>query len=1289
MKRFLPFFFLIILPTFLSSKNITLVSDPGTMDLTPIYACDNQDVTANYGYNSTLDPGDVLQFILHDEVNTLGNVFAIKNQPVFSYVSGMNYGTFYFISAVAGMDDGSGNVDLTDPDLVISDGTPIQFAQPQLWTVEGEICDGGIFEYEGYEYDMPGFYILQGTDSTGCAVTVEITVNAAAPLNLQVNLSTDVVTCWGGAGASTNLNGPDYVYKWSRQSWQGNLDTFSTSSSIITWQEGEHYVEVTDINTGCQSIDTFMIYADYYPPFVNLQASGSLNCNNTSVTLESIGGWGNYFYEWLGPNGNISSGFGSTLTVTEPGNYTLIVIDFNNGCESWESITVVEDNTSINVITEDEQFLSCFNSFSVTLAAEMNTLISNAQFNWTGPSFFTSNILNPTVTIPGTYILNSVNSSSGCADLDTIIVSEASVLPAINLTEANCGLSDGAIGAYVPDIADPSILSYNWSTGETTDSIENLATGEYFVTVTGGSCEHTRTVNMTETVVCRVKIRGTVYLDHDNQDCILDATTQKLEGRMICLYSGATGKKIYTFTDSNGDYEFIVDPGDYLIRLVKNYNFIKLCPTGYWQILNLPTPGQISEDNDFYDRMRIGQDFAVSAANTNVRPLFNNWFTVSYCNNSDNLGSGTVSFTHDDRLENLIPVLGNEYASYDPATQTATWDFLNLQPLECQKIKFKAFVTDTVAVGDEVTNEVNILPIASDYNPVDNSFIWTKAATLSFDPNDKQEFSGETNFGGALYNPEDSILYYQIQFQNKGTDTAFTVVVKDVLDDDLDVTSIRRGVSTHDYEMKFEGSNTLIFEFKDIQLPHEAIDTLGSQGFITFSIKQKPDLPLGTEIRNSAAIYFDFNAPIITNQVINILEAEYLSIEGEIRTEEGDEVEDVNVLLNGDASESVITNQTGEFVFEDLAKNGVFDLDFEKDINPLNGVTTHDIYKINQHILGINYLDSPYKILAADANGSSTITALDGIHIRNLILQNTTAFPNSDSWRFVDADYSFLNVTQPWDMMPVNGLFSFQNLTDNQKVDVIGIKVGDVNNSADANNLMAVETRDKIGDIFFYVDNQGVSVGEEIAIDFTTRDFKEVTSYQYTFDFNIDQLSYIGFEAGALDKMTEDNLGFKFLENGQITMAWAAFASQDIKDDEVLFTLKFKAQKRGMLNDMMEINSTKIEALAYDKEENIYDVKLLFKDTDGLPKVDNGFQVKVTPTLTKDHVNLQFILEKEEGVNVLLFNTYGAQIHEFDFGKKQEGTHLEKISLKDFPKGVYYIFVKTKRGSALERIVKI
>ncbi len=65
---------------------------------------------------------------------------------------------------------------------------------------------------------------------------------------------------------------------------------------------------------------------------------------------------------------------------------------------------------------------------------------------------------------------------------------------------------------------------------------------------------------------------------------------------------------------------------------------------------------------------------------------------------------------------------------------------------------------------------------------------------------------------------------YQIRFQNTGTDTAFTVVIRDTLSSWLDVESFKVGISDHTFRTDFEGSNILKFTFDHILLPDSNVN---------------------------------------------------------------------------------------------------------------------------------------------------------------------------------------------------------------------------------------------------------------------------------------------------------------------------------------------------------------------------------------------------------------------------------------------------------------------------------
>jgi uncharacterized repeat protein (TIGR01451 family) len=135
--------------------------------------------------------------------------------------------------------------------------------------------------------------------------------------------------------------------------------------------------------------------------------------------------------------------------------------------------------------------------------------------------------------------------------------------------------------------------------------------------------------------------------------------------------------------------------------------------------------------------------------------------------------------------------------------------------------------------------------------------------TNSYDPNDKQAFP--TGFSDEHFILENTELEYRIRFQNTGTDTAFRVILLDTLSAYLDPATVRPGASSHPYEFEIDGRGELRFTFPGIQLPQEAVNAAGSQGYVDFRVAQKRGNVPGTVIENSAAIYFDFNLPVITN----------------------------------------------------------------------------------------------------------------------------------------------------------------------------------------------------------------------------------------------------------------------------------------------------------------------------------------------------------------------------------------------------------------------------------------
>jgi uncharacterized repeat protein (TIGR01451 family) len=140
----------------------------------------------------------------------------------------------------------------------------------------------------------------------------------------------------------------------------------------------------------------------------------------------------------------------------------------------------------------------------------------------------------------------------------------------------------------------------------------------------------------------------------------------------------------------------------------------------------------------------------------------------------------------------------------------------------------------------------------------------------AFDPNDKTGLPA--GVGAQHVIAPGTHIEYLIRFQNTGTDTAFRVEIRDTLPPTLDAATLREGASSHAYQLKITELGVLQFVFDPIALPDSGANAAASQGFVKFRVSPKKDLALGTRIENRAAIYFDFNAPVLTNATLHTVD---------------------------------------------------------------------------------------------------------------------------------------------------------------------------------------------------------------------------------------------------------------------------------------------------------------------------------------------------------------------------------------------------------------------------------
>ena len=357
-----------------------------------------------------------------------------------------------------------------------------------------------------------------------------------------------------------------------------------------------------------------------------------------------------------------------------------------------------------------------------------------------------------------------------------------------------------------------------------------------------------------------ITVEGRVWNDADN-DGVQDPGENGLINRIVELQPGNR----YSTTDQNGDYSLrAIAQGPHTLSLISQpywYQTYPASPGTY--ALNFTSPTQRDTLKDFgqYAPAPITDDVVALMCGP-IRAGRTAGVVLGVSNQGTVPSSGTVELVYAPlfTFSNAIPTQANHNAT----TRTLSWNYTNLQP--GAYLSFQSFFTTptNTQVGTSLTNTAQLTTTSAiDEDTTSNYDTCTVLVTGSYDPNDKQVTPAGAGVEGRV--DPDTPLRYHIRFQNTGNDTAFYVRVEDQLASALDPATFRMLGASHDFTYDISGSGLVAWTFDPIILPDSGRDEPNSHGYITFSIQPRPGLPLGTVVRNSASIFFDFNAPVVTN----------------------------------------------------------------------------------------------------------------------------------------------------------------------------------------------------------------------------------------------------------------------------------------------------------------------------------------------------------------------------------------------------------------------------------------
>jgi hypothetical protein len=386
---------------------------------------------------------------------------------------------------------------------------------------------------------------------------------------------------------------------------------------------------------------------------------------------------------------------------------------------------------------------------------------------------------------------------------------------------------------------------------------------------------------------------------------------------------------------------------------------------------------------------------------------------------------------------------------------------------------------------------------------------------------------------------------------------------------------------------------------------------------------------------------------------------------------------------------ATITDVLGDYEFLDLDGGLDYTVTPMRNTNHVDGVTAIDLALIQRHILTIQLLDSPYKMIAADVDISGLVSGIDLVKIQQLILQITTEFPDFNSWRFVDQKFMFTDPANPFlDAFPeaIDFVSLGRDTADN---DFIAMKLGDVNESA--MGLQQPEEEDLNMMISEIVNADGSRT-----IEFRSADATAISAYQFDIQFDQYQMSLLEVIPGALPGLNPSFFGKSKVAEGLITTLWydptATEGGWELAQNELLFSLRFEAPAVVTnLAERIQTGVASMKSAGYRHNGEAMKIKSTYGEeltaVEDLNSEQLISQLSITPNPFHENATVFFNLKEANIVGIQLLDVTGRVLEdrEESLGAGAQNIRIDGSDLRGA--GMYYIKVQIGSDSIVRKIV--
>jgi hypothetical protein len=370
---------------------------------------------------------------------------------------------------------------------------------------------------------------------------------------------------------------------------------------------------------------------------------------------------------------------------------------------------------------------------------------------------------------------------------------------------------------------------------------------------------------------------------------------------------------------------------------------------------------------------------------------------------------------------------------------------------------------------------------------------------------------------------------------------------------------------------------------------------------------------------------------------LDITVTDIAEISGKIIPANSNRVPSVRVKARGQSEVAVDADDGGQY-FLRLKQGAAYQVRPEHGPT-VTGASVADLIRLQQHLSGERPFTRPLDLIAADMNGSMSVTPADMSVLTDYLLGNIAVLPDGRDWVFIPSDFIFDDPENPF---PFPDFRAYDAVETSVDQDFVAVARG---------HLLPAKEAERQSPLIWMLADYSVLEGKSVSVPVPVKGFNDISGAKWVVQWDPQVAKLKQVIAGDLAEPVF--VGLDRVEEGLLTLLWSGYPvmNNSLPDESNWTILEFTAIAQAgavtVLNSHFEeAFNAEIEKIQTQTTVGSIFITTATSDQDFTTQ---GLEARLVPNPATHFSNLKFYASKQENCRIVVTDIAGKKMKRLEW----------------------------------------